>query len=118
MRFPGKQHFQRAVEVMGGKTVTRADLCEAVYKTVGLSRTESAQLVELVIEEICASVERGEAVKLSSFGSFIVRSKSERVGRNPKTGEEVPISPRRVMVFKPSAILKQRINGGESHSPA
>lgn len=95
---------------MGGKTVTRADLCEAVYKTVGLSRTESAQLVELVIEEICASIERGEAVKLSSFGSFIVRSKSERVGRNPKTGEEVPISPRRVMVFKPSNVLKQKVN--------
>jgi len=95
---------------MGGKTVTRADLCEAVYKTVGLSRTESAQLVELVIEEICASVERGEPVKLSSFGSFLVRSKSERIGRNPKTGEEVPISPRRVMVFKPSNVLKQKIN--------
>ena len=95
---------------MGGKTVTRADLCEAVYKTVGLSRTESAQLVELVIEEICASVERGEPVKLSSFGSFLVRSKTERIGRNPKTGEEVPISPRRVMVFKPSNVLKQKIN--------
>lgn len=107
---------------MGGKTVTRADLCEAVYKTVGLSRTESAQLVELVIEEICASVVRGEAVKLSSFGSFIVRSKSERVGRNPKTGEEVPISPRRVMVFKPSNVLKQKINAAllnsEEPSPA
>lgn len=107
---------------MGGKTVTRADLCEAVYKTVGLSRTESAQLVELVIEEICASVVRGEAVKLSSFGSFIVRSKSGRVGRNPKTGEEVPISPRRVMVFKPSNVLKQKINAAllnsEEPSPA
>ena len=95
---------------MGGKTVTRADLGEAVYKTVGLSRTESAQLVEAVIEEICSSVERGEAVKLSSFGSFLVRSKTERIGRNPKTGEEVPISPRRVMVFKPSNVLKQKIN--------
>ena len=107
---------------MGGKTVTRADLCEAVYKTVGLSRTESSQLVELVIEEICASVERGEAVKLSSFGSFIVLSKSERVGRNPKTGEEVPISPRRVRVFKPSNVLKQKINDAlltlEGSSPA
>lgn len=107
---------------MGGKTVTRADLCEAVYKTVGLSRTESSQLVELVIEEICASVARGDAVKLSSFGSFIVRSKSERVGRNPKTGEEVPISPRRVMVFKPSNVLKQKINDAllklEGLSPA
>jgi integration host factor subunit alpha len=95
---------------MGGKTVTRADLCEAVYQKVGLSRTESAQLVELVLDEITECVVRGEPVKLSSFGSFIVRSKSQRVGRNPKTGEEVPISPRRVMVFKPSNVLKQRIN--------
>ncbi|HZP19992.1 MAG TPA: integration host factor subunit alpha [Bauldia sp.] len=96
---------------MGGKTVTRADLCEAVYQKVGLSRTESAQLVELVLDEISACIVRGESVKLSSFGSFIVRSKGQRVGRNPKTGEEVPISPRRVMVFKPSNVLKQRING-------
>ena len=96
---------------MGGKTVTRADLCEAVYRKVGLSRTESAQLVEVVLDEISDCIIRGEPVKLSSFGSFIVRSKSERVGRNPKTGEEVPISPRRVMVFKPSNVLKDRING-------
>ena len=95
---------------MGGKTVTRADLCEAVYQKVGLSRTESATLVELVLDEISASIIRGESVKLSSFGSFVVRKKGERVGRNPKTGEEVPISPRRVMVFKPSNVLKQRIN--------
>ena len=95
---------------MTGKTVTRADLSEAVYQTVGLSRTESADLVELFIDEICECIARGEAVKLSSFGSFIVRKKGERVGRNPKTGEEVPISPRRVMVFKPSNVLKQRIN--------
>ena len=92
------------------KTVTRADLCEAVYDRVGLSRTESAALVELVLKEITDCLERGETVKLSSFGSFIVRHKGQRVGRNPKTGTEVPISPRRVMVFKPSAILKQRIN--------
>ena len=84
-----------------GKTVTRVDLCEAVYQKVGLSRTESSAFVELV--------------KLSSFGSFMVRKKGQRIGRNPKTGTEVPISPRRVMVFKPSAILKQRING---HGPA
>ena len=95
---------------MGGKTVTRADLCEAVYQKVGLSRTESAELVEQVLDEICACIVRGDSVKLSSFGSFIVRQKGERVGRNPKTGEEVPISPRRVMVFKPSNVLKQRIN--------
>ncbi len=98
---------------MSGKTVTRADLCEAVYQKVGLSRTESAGLVESVLKEITDCLERGETVKLSSFGSFVVRKKGQRIGRNPKTGTEVPISPRRVMVFKPSAILKQRINGEE-----
>lgn len=96
---------------MSAKTITRADLSEVVYQKVGLSRTESAALVELVLTELADSLARGENVKLSSFGSFIVRQKGERVGRNPKTGEEVPIEPRRVMVFKPSNILKQRING-------
>ena len=96
---------------MSGKTITRADLSEVVYQKVGLSRTESAALVQLVLTELADSLARGENVKLSSFGSFIVRQKGERVGRNPKTGEEVPIEPRRVMVFKPSNILKQRING-------
>jgi integration host factor subunit alpha len=100
----------RAGLVMAGKTITRADLCEAVYQKVGLSRSESAALVELVLKEITDCLERGETVKLSSFGSFVVRKKGQRIGRNPKTGKEVPISPRRVMVFKPSAILKQRIN--------
>jgi integration host factor subunit alpha len=104
------RHYPLDEEAMAGKTVTRADLCEAVYQTVGLSRTESADLVERVLDEICDSVVRGESVKLSSFGSFVVRKKGERVGRNPKTGEEVPISPRRVMVFKPSNVLKQKIN--------
>jgi integration host factor subunit alpha len=96
---------------MSGRTITRADLSEVVYQKVGLSRTESAALVELILSELADSLARGENVKLSSFGSFIVRQKGERVGRNPKTGEEVPIEPRRVMVFKPSNILKQRING-------
>lgn len=96
---------------MGGKTVTRADLCEAVYQKVGLSRSESAELVEAVLDEIADCLVTGESVKLSSFGTFTVRSKTERVGRNPKTGEEVPILPRRVLVFKPSNVLKQRING-------
>ncbi|OYY24155.1 MAG: integration host factor subunit alpha [Azorhizobium sp. 35-67-15] len=91
--------------------MTRADLCEAVYQQVGLSRTESAALVELVLSEIADCLAKGETVKLSSFGSFVVRSKGQRIGRNPKTGEEVPIEPRRVMVFKPSSILKNRING-------
>ena len=96
---------------MAGRTITRADLCEAVYQKVGLSRTESASLVETVLEEICDAVARGENVKLSSFGSFIVRDKGERIGRNPKTGVEVPIEPRRVMVFKPSNVMKARVNG-------
>jgi integration host factor subunit alpha len=95
---------------MSERTVTRADLAEAVYKRVGLSRTESAHLVEQVLDEISEAIVRGENVKLSSFGSFLVRSKGERIGRNPKTGKEVPILPRRVMVFKPSNILKARIN--------
>jgi integration host factor subunit alpha len=101
---------------MTTKTVTRADLCEAVYQKVGLSRTESATLVEQVLKEITDCLERGETVKLSSFGSFVVRKKGQRIGRNPKTGKEVPISPRRVMVFKPSAILKQRINSDSDAS--
>ena len=92
-----------------GKTVTRVDLCEAVYQKVGLSRTESAAFVELVLKEITDALEKGETVKLSSFATFHVRSKNERVGRNPKTGEEVPILPRRVMTFKASNVLKSRI---------
>ena len=99
---------------MGGNTLTRADLAEAVYRKVGLSRSESAALVEMIIDEICEAVVRGETVKLSSFATFQVRSKAERIGRNPKTGEEVPISPRRVMTFKASNVLKQRI--AESHA--
>jgi integration host factor subunit alpha len=94
-----------------GRAITRADLAEAVYQRVGLSRAESAELVEVVLREISDTVARGENVKLSSFGSFIVRAKGERVGRNPKTGVEVPITPRRVMVFRPSNVLKTRING-------
>ena len=93
------------------RTVTRADLAEAVYGRVGLSRKESAALVEMVLGEMTEALLKGETVKLSSFGSFVVRSKGERLGRNPKTGVEVPITPRRVMVFKPSNILKARING-------
>ncbi|MCB1507830.1 MAG: integration host factor subunit alpha [Hyphomicrobiaceae bacterium] len=99
---------------MSDKTVTRADLCEAVYERVGLSRTESADLVETVLSTIADAVVEEHLVKLSSFGSFIVRSKGERVGRNPKTGEEVPIAPRKVLVFKPSNVLKQAINDGSS----
>lgn len=99
------------LEPRQGRTVTRADLAEVVYRRIGISRAESAELVEMFLQEICDSLASGETVKLSSFGSFVVRDKGERIGRNPKTGVEVPISPRRVMVFKPSNILKGRING-------
>ena len=95
---------------MAGKTVTRAQLSEAVYQEVGLSRNESAQLVESILAEICGSLVQGETVKVSSFGSFSVRQKSERIGRNQKTGEQVPISPRRVLVFRPSHVLKEQVN--------
>ena len=96
---------------MAGKTVTRAQLSESVYQEVGLSRNESADLVESVLKEIGASLTKGETVKISSFGSFYVREKGQRIGRNPKTGDEVPILPRRVLVFRPSHVLKDRING-------
>ena len=92
-------------------TLTRADLTEAVFRTMGLSRHESAQIVEDILEEICSALARGETVKLSSFGTFAVRQKAQRVGRNPKTGDEVPIAPRRVLVFRPSHVLKAVING-------
>jgi integration host factor subunit alpha len=99
---------------MVGKTLTRADLAEAVVEKVGLPRNESQDLVERVLDEISGSLAEGDAVKLSSFGSFGIRQKGQRVGRNPKTGEEVPITPRRVLVFRPSNIMKDRINKGHS----
>ena len=95
---------------MAGRTVTRAQLSEAVYQEVGLSRNESADLVESVLGRIADRLVEGETVKVSSFGSFYVREKGQRVGRNPKTGEEAPILPRRVLVFRPSHVLKDRIN--------
>ena len=95
---------------MSGKTITRAHLSEAVYQEVGLSRNESAELLESVLGEISKALAKGETVKLSSFGSFSIRGKGQRIGRNPKTGEEVPILPRRVLVFRPSQVLKNRIN--------
>ena len=95
---------------MTGSTITRADLSEAVYQEVGLSRNDSASLVETVLNEIVDALARGETVKISSFGSFSVRQKGRRIGRNPKTGEEVPILPRKVLVFRASHVLKNKIN--------
>lgn len=95
---------------MTDTTVTRAQLAEAVYQEVGLSRNDSAQLVDVILEEVSQALIREEMVKLSSFGSFQVRSKGQRVGRNPKTGQEVPILPRKVLVFRASHVLKDKIN--------
>ena len=98
---------------MTGKTLTRADLSEAVHRQIGLSRSESADLVKSVLDMMSDTLVEGRSVKLSSFGTFMVRSKSGRIGRNPKTGEEVPITPRRVLVFRPSQVMKNVINGLE-----
>ncbi|MHA1525057.1 MAG: integration host factor subunit alpha [Alphaproteobacteria bacterium] len=95
-------------------TLTRADLGEAVYRELGLSRVESAKLVESILARICDSLVEGESVKISSFGTFTVRKKGGRIGRNPKTGEEVPITPRRVLVFRPSHVMRERVNNNLS----
>lgn len=97
---------------MSSKTLTRMDLSEAVFREVGLSRNESAALVESVIQYMSDALVEGEQVKISSFGTFSVRAKAERLGRNPKTGEEVPISPRRVLSFRPSHLMKERVSRG------
>jgi integration host factor subunit alpha len=98
---------------MSEKTLTRMDLSEAVFREVGLSRNESANLVESVLQHMSDSLVSGETVKISSFGTFSVRAKTARVGRNPKTGEEVPISPRRVLTFRPSHLMKDRVAAGK-----
>lgn len=95
---------------MSERTITRADLAEAVYEQVGLSRNESADLVRSVFLLIANELIKGETVKISSFGSFSVRQKAQRIGRNPKTGVEVPITPRKVLVFRASHVLKDTIN--------
>ncbi len=101
---------------MDGRTITRADLSESVFQEVGLSRNESSDLVETILSEVVEALARGESVKISSFGSFTVRDKGQRVGRNPKTGQEVPILPRRVLVFRASNVLKSLINGAPGES--
>ena len=90
-------------------TLTRADLADAIHREIGLSRAESAGLVERVLHHMCHSLSDGQNVKISGFGSFILRDKGERVGRNPKTGVEVPIAPRRVLTFRASQIMRERI---------
>lgn len=95
-----------------GGTLTRADLSDALHREVGLSRTDSSQLVEQILRHMCEALSKGENVKISGFGSFILRDKGERVGRNPKTGVEVPIAPRRVLTFRASQMMRDRIVAG------
>lgn len=97
---------------MSGKTLTRMDLSDAVFREVGLSRNESALLVESVLQHMSDALVKGEQVKISSFGTFSIRDKAARVGRNPKTGQEVPIHPRRVLTFRPSHLMKERVAAG------
>jgi len=99
---------------MATGTITRADLSEAVYREIGLSRSESAQFVEVVIDHIIDALLRNESVKLAGFGTFSLRDKKERMGRNPKTGKAVPITSRRVLVFKPSQVLRERVESALS----
>lgn len=95
-----------------GKTATRADLLDAIYDSCRtLSRAQARDIFEMALEEISDALVRGETVKLRSFGLFTVRSKRERIGRNPRTGIEVPIKPRRVLTFKPSPVLIASVNG-------
>ena len=105
----------RAAKTSG--SITRADLCEAVHSELGLARSESSSLVEQVLDQICTTLVTGTNVKVSSFGSFVLRRKGLRMGRNPKTGEEVPIEPRTALTFRPSQILRARINGGVDPGP-
>ena len=90
-------------------TLTRADLAEALHREVGLSRAESASVVEQILKHMCDSLAEGQNVKISGFGSFLLRDKGQRVGRNPKTGVEVPIAPRRVLTFRASQMMRDRI---------
>jgi len=97
---------------MSDKTLTRTDLSESVFREVGLSRNESAELVESVLKHMSDALASGQNVKISSFGTFGIRDKAARIGRNPKTGEEVPIHPRRVLTFRPSHLMKERVANG------
>ncbi len=93
-------------------TLTRADLAESLHKQVGLSRADSSRLVEQILDNMCGALAKGENVKISGFGTFVLRDKGERIGRNPKTGVEVPIAPRRVLTFRASQMMRDRIVAG------
>jgi integration host factor subunit alpha len=108
-----KENFLMAGQNVGNSTVTKADIVEKVYETIGFSKKEASELVELVFLELKKTLQNGEKVKISGFGNFVVRGKSERIGRNPQTGEQIKISARRVLTFRPSQVLKAMLNGEE-----
>jgi integration host factor subunit alpha len=107
-----RREYRQDIPMNDSDTLTRADLSHRVHGEIGLGRADAARVVETLLSEMCGSLARGENVKLSGFGSFVLRDKRERVGRNPKTGIEVPIAPRRVLTFRASQITRDRIAGG------
>ncbi len=113
LKVPGRLLLGRAMNI---GTVTRADLSEVLYREIGLSRTESAELVEAILLLIEKALLRGEHVKIAGFGTFTLRDKKERLGRNPKTGKTVPITPRRVLAFKPSQVVRERVDAALTSS--
>jgi integration host factor subunit alpha len=98
----------------GEGTLTRADLAESLHRNVGLSRAESSRLVESILNHMSSALTKGEQVKISGFGTFLLRDKGERVGRNPKTGIEVPIAPRRVLTFRASQMMRGKVSNGDA----
>ncbi len=98
---------------IGNTTVTKADIVEKVYDKIGFSKKEASELVEMVFNSLKETLQKGEKVKISGFGNFLVRGKKERVGRNPQTGDQIKISARRVLTFRPSQVLKAMLNGEE-----
>lgn len=98
---------------VGNSTVTKADIVEKVYEKIGFSKKEASELVELVFDSLKTTLQKGEKVKISGFGNFLVRGKKERIGRNPQTGDQIKISARRVLTFRPSQVLKAMLNGEE-----
>ncbi len=102
--------MSEATEEKDEGTMTKADIVETIYERIGFSKKESADIVELVFDTIKETLEKGEKIKISGFGNFVVRSKRPRIGRNPQTGQEIEISARRVLTFRPSQVLKSALN--------
>jgi len=105
------------IEMKSGKTMTKADIIESIYEKIGFSKKESAEIVELVFNTMKTTLERSEKIKISGFGNFVIRDKKPRIGRNPQTGEEIEISARKVLTFKPSQVLKNSLNRTVPESP-